>query len=181
MSHQQYRDVMRMGIHLLYQAAARAIALSAFCLLIMTTNFNEAEAAVEGHPAPASMPAQKKEFPVSAEAAPVRFRSDAEDYSGRIAGSLGFVLLVALSGFAAVYIMRRKEGLAGKGKATKGYEVRLLSFKRISPRLNVLMIDVGQGKVVTLADNGNSLLKLAEFDQGMAASLEAIDERSHEK
>lgn len=181
MSRQQYRDVMRTSIHPGCQMTIRTIVLAVICLLITAINFNEAQAAVEGHPAPTEMSAQKKESPVGSEAAPVRFRSDAEDYSGRIAGSLGFVLLVALSGFAAVYIMRRKEALAGKSKATKDYGVRLLSFKRISPRLNVLIIDVGRGKVVTLADNGNSLLKLVEFDQGMTASLEVTDERSHEK
>lgn len=166
--------------HPFYRAMIRIIVLAGVCVLMAMLNSEEVSAAIENHPVQVDVGAQKKESSVVPEAAPAKFRSNTEDYSGRIIGSLGFVLLVAVAGFVTVRVMKRKEGLFGKDRAAKDYGVRLLSFKRIAPRLNILVVDVGRGKVVTLADNGNSLLKLAEVDQGSGSSV-STTEGPHEK
>lgn len=153
------------------------------CILAATLHLDAVQAAAKDDSAKVSVVAQKSDGGAAAPAAePATFRPSAGDYSGRIAGSLGFVLLVALAGVATVYVMKRKVGFVSKTNVTQDYGARLLSFKRIGPRLNVLVIDVGRGKVVTLADNGNSLIKLAEFDRSESASIvEAVSKKSDEK
>lgn len=91
------------------------------------------------------------------------FRKDGDDVGRRLVYGLVFVGMVALAGWAAVR-------LAGKGmllpwalRPSARSRLRLVGVVRVTPKLLVASIRVAPDLVIVVADNGSSIIKLAEL------------------
>lgn len=124
-------------------------------------------AAAWGAPAPApaepAPPAGASASAASPSNALATFRKDDDDIGRRLVYGLVFVGVVALAGWAAIK-------LAGKGlpwpsalRTSARSPLRVVGVVRVTPKLLVASIRVAPDLVIVVADNGSSIVKLAEL------------------
>lgn len=95
------------------------------------------------------------------------------DLVHRLAVGLGAVAIIGLIGWAAV-ILARRYGLPtamGNG-ARRPVSVRVIDVRRITPRLHIATIQVSEDRAVVLADNGQSIVVIAETPLASRAGID---------
>jgi len=93
--------------------------------------------------------------------APATFRSDSETDAHRIAIAASFLLVIGLAGAGTVYYARRG-GLVRMKLTADSAPLRVLSARRVTPRLTLVKVQIDDRRTVVIADNGSHLLLVAD-------------------
>lgn len=99
--------------------------------------------------------------PNAESAAPAAFKSDSETDAHRIAIAASFLLVIGLAGVGTVYYARRG-GLVRIKLTAESAPLRVLSARRVTPRLTLVKVQIDDQRTVVIADNGSHLLLVAD-------------------
>lgn len=103
------------------------------------------------------------------------FRKDDADVGRRLIYGLLFVLAVAAAGWGALKLSGKPWFFSSGLRPAAKHSLRLMEVVRISPKLLMAKVRVSAELVVVIADNGASIVKLAELHEA------APSDRSAEK
>jgi len=106
----------------------------------------------------------------AANESPAHFRSDADPAQGKLVASLVGSALILIGGALAVWLGKHRLAIGRSGDASAS--IKVLSIRRITPRLTVVILETAAGERHILADNGAALLRLSGPDSSHSESTE---------